>query len=1127
MIQFAIAAGVIVGASVVSWYYNQKTDEEKGRQERAWRERDDIRDSFHRATSSENARFSDERRNQAQRHRKLLLNEIKENSTKVSPISEGLTELYNVLKDEIIADTTSPYRRSALQREYSRTQDAQVRLEEYKKYLDFEKRLIEQCWNNEDYDGLINLNVSEPLLPMEWLYPGKLLIVELKDIGTSLPKFSHRLLFSRNREQQQALALNIGDEFPILVESSGKIDGDFWGCVAKGLAFYNHIQSVMPVEMTIERFLPKDRAYRGSLFNGVMTVDLPEMKLLNPDLRCVPGQRVEVFFDRFDATLSGDPSRKPNNRGRLPPVTVSAKPPSLMGENELQLYITVDENQLSSITDDNFFSEDTNWTLLDFNYETQEVLLAKSNVQVTCCPTSYKDGLEVIQVRQKQTPQIGVDLPFDFLLVSQELNPQELFSWPYGIEQFYDFASQACIDKDAATERLQQVEFFKRWQHVINYQKQHESERSVELSAILLPLESRQQRLVIPREAYWDSEATETVGSLFKQIEKSNGSLNPMYCCRIYRWSHEKESYIPALKMERRNDVTYNLTTDGDFEVDGHFFLPRDGAEIVMFKFVVSLPNSSLQRQQQALDALFEDRMVEPRLKDIFLSPKSYQPQYINYWLNDDINWHGNLTKSQKEVVSTALSAKHIAMVQGPPGTGKTTTIVEMLYQLVTHNPNQRILVVSQQNTAVDNAITKFKKEFPQLISSSVNIVRIGNPDKLDDAMAENHFDTLYQDFLDERIQHVNQTAHLFEGGMQESAYEWAALLRQMQSASDNRRVSDEFFTAMLVDKNLIGATCVGLAARKAGVDHLDFDVAIVDEAGRATVPELLIPLLRSRKAILIGDHHQLPPSIAPVLRDDSAKEEMAFLKDTFLESSFFEVLYEQLPDECTASLKEQFRMASPIGDLVAELFYTRNGERQLFNGKGETTDTSDFTYPECLRWVDVKGKQNRPKNSTSIENFDEAKAICTFLQELAIKQRKPIDVAVITPYGAQKRRIRQLLIKGGIHQQHIKLGNLNIKVDTVDSFQGSEAELVCYSTVRTKGSLQFLLDRKRLNVACSRAQENLVFFGHRNVLEKWKPRAGEKNFFSEIIKRAKVIPYRSNEAKKKRDKTFSQVEMT
>src|SRR5690606_1075409 len=73
----------------------------------------------------------------------------------------------------------------------------------------------------------------------------------------------------------------------------------------------------------------------------------------------------------------------------------------------------------------------------------------------------------------------------------------------------------------------------------------------------------------------------------------------------------------------------------------------------------------------------------------------------------------------------------------------------------------------------------------------------------------------------------------------------------------------------------------------------------------------------------------------------------------------------------------------------------------------------------------------------------------------------------------------------------------------TIDAFQGSEATIVCYSTVRSHGNLKFLLDKKRLNVACSRAQQHLVFFGHKDFLKNWRPQKTEINLFKEIIDRS------------------------
>lgn len=1131
MIPLFIAAGaVMLTASAVAWLYDKKTEEEKSRQNNAYKERDNYRSDFNSKSQNEKQGFSEEQKKQASKYKSLMLTEIKQLSKKIAPISDAIDQLFQVIQLEMNAETTSPYRRSALLREYSRTQDAKTRLDEYGIYLNFEKQRVDRLWKQQQFTKLMKLELADALLPLEWLYEGKLVLADLTDIGKPLPNFKHRLIFSGNREQQQALAVSYGDDFPVLVVRKGeRNDGAFFGCVAKGICFHDHIRANEPVEMRVERYLPKDKAYHGTLFGNMVHVQLPEMNLLHPSLRCINGQSVPVYFDAYDSILKSNPSRKCNFKGRVPSPSVSAKPPAFIGQDELEIYIETEEQQLNSITDDQFYDDHNQWTLLDNDIGTKEITLGKATVRVQCIPSSDLDGLCVTKISQCLTAQVGVDLPFDFILASKSLGPSKYFSWPYGLEQMYTFASQALINSDTVQQRIKQVEFFKRWQRVIEYQKKMESERGVEFDFTPELLERHNYRLLITQSQIQQAAVDDrSIITLVKEIENS-GYLSFAYSCRLMVWDKERGDYLPAIDKHRVNQTVFSVTKAGALEIRTPLIEKFNNISFnkeQKFKLLISLPNAALQRQQQALNALFEDRMVEPALKDIFLSPGSYQPQHLGQWQKQDIIWKDNLTESQKEVVTKALSAKHIAMVQGPPGTGKTTTIVEMLYQLISHNPKQRILVVSQQNTAVDNAINKFKKKYPQLIAESVGIVRVGNPDKIDAGMGENHFDKVYEDFLADQSRYINSKIQTMDSEAKRSAsYQWAALLREMEAKVGSKKVSDEFFSLMLSDKNLIGATCVGLAGRKAGVDHLYFDLAIVDEAGRATVPELLIPLLRSKKAILIGDHHQLPPSIAPVLRDDSAIKEMGFLKETFLENSFFEVLFDQLPPACTASLKEQFRMSPPIGDLVADLFYTKNGQRQLFNGAGDKFDNSAYAVKDCLVWHDVIGKQKRPKNSTSIENIEEAIVITDFLQNIARKQTTLIDVAVITPYGAQKRRIRQMLCKGGAGSNLIKLGKLSIKVDTVDSFQGSEAELVCYSTVRTFGSLEFLLDKKRLNVACSRAKQSLVFFGHSQHLKKWIPKKDEINLFVEILGRAKFVKTTRNNSELNQSNKFQSKE--
>ena len=1117
MIHFVIGGAVILTAAAVSWLYNQKTDDELRRQDHAYRERDDIRSKYQYASDQSRENYIIQRREQALSYKNLLLREIDIHAKKVQPIVNAYNELFEIIYSEINADSTSPYRKSALRKEYARLDDAKLRIVEYAKYLEYERTKIAELWAKDQYDWLLQRNIPDALLPLGWLYLGKLLIVDFSDMNKPIEGSRHILNFtgfSGDAEKQQALALHYGKEFPILVVKSQ--GNRFFGCVAKGIASHDYIRLNRPLEIVVERFINGKQQYLCSYFDGLGSASLPTQNLIHTSLRCIPGQRLEVYFDSFDATLTHDPFGKNIDGKKLPPPSLSEKAPSVLGYDELELYIEIDDNHLLKIpADSSFFDTDTYWSFLSFELNDYSIRLAKGQVEVECELTETLDGLRVKNVFIHQKPQIGTDLPFEFILITAELNGSDLFGWKYGIEQLLNFVSQLTISSTLAFERAKQIEFFKRWQHVVEYQRRQESERSVDFECIPIINQDKNTHYQLKIDNSIIQAATvndSSVYSFMNDIEKSD-SAHFFHSCRLLIWDEFQAKYIPAVARKRLNKISY-LLEQGSILIDAPLFSYQkfDFSKSYKFRLTITKPNAALQRQQQSLDAFFEDRLIEPRLKEIFLAPNAYTADVIPKWQDDNINWSSKLTRSQRDAVKTALSAKHIAMIQGPPGTGKTTVIVEMLYQILNDNPKQRILVVSQQNTAVDNAIVKFKEKHPNLVSNGVNVVRVGNLTKIADEIVEDHFDTIFEQFIDSCLTKSLNIVNSLEDVKLDALYEWRALLTYIKETKGQHNVSDEFFTTMLMDKNIIGATCVGLAARKAGVDHLSFDVAIIDEAGRATVPELLIPLLRSKKAILIGDHHQLPPSIAPVLREDSAKEEMSFLEETFLEYSFFEMLFEQLPKACTAQLTEQFRMAEPIGNLVARLFYSKDRENQLTNGSKDKLDTRDFAEPDCLMWVDVWGKQQKPHGTTSFENHAEAKAIQSYLINLSNRFTRKIDVAVITPYGAQKRLIRKLLQPYGTGQI-INVGTLSIKVDTVDSFQGSEAELVCYSTVRTHGSLQFILDKKRLNVACSRAKENLIFFGNKKHLESQE--SDGKNLYPVIISCAEKYAWRNSKISK------------
>ncbi|HRH75892.1 MAG TPA: AAA domain-containing protein, partial [Cellvibrionaceae bacterium] len=218
---------------------------------------------------------------------------------------------------------------------------------------------------------------------------------------------------------------------------------------------------------------------------------------------------------------------------------------------------------------------------------------------------------------------------------------------------------------------------------------------------------------------------------------------------------------------------------------------------------------------------------------------------------------------------------------------------------------------------------------------------------------------------------------------------------------------------------------------------------------------------------------------------------------------SFFERLHSQLPASSKYFLSEQFRMPRDIGNLVGEMFY-KNADGLTILTNGQIKDESNFLFSEAIAWIDVPGAQEQ--EGTSKKNMHEVTAITDFIRTMKAKgtDRKNIEVAIITPYSAQRRAIRKAVskISDSTNDGVYNVGSLNIKIDTVDSFQGSEADIVLYSVVRTKGDLSFILDWRRLNVACSRAKENLFFFGHIQFLRHKRVQDEERNLFFEILSR-------------------------
>ncbi|GAA8148241.1 hypothetical protein NP05227_05550 [Helicobacter pylori] len=161
------------------------------------------------------------------------------------------------------------------------------------------------------------------------------------------------------------------------------------------------------------------------------------------------------------------------------------------------------------------------------------------------------------------------------------------------------------------------------------------------------------------------------------------------------------------------------------------------------------------------------------------------------------------------------------------------------------------------------------------------------------------------------------------------------------------------------------------------------------------------------------------------------------------------------------------------------------------YQKNGVIKNTSQFYDPKnIIRWINVEGEHQLEKTSSyNSYNKDQVQKIIELLEQI---NRTLNQIGIITPYNAQKRRLRSEVEKYGFKNFD------ELKIDTVDAFQGEEADIIIYSTVKTCGNLSFLLDSKRLNVAISRAKENLIFVGKKSFFENL--RSDEKNIFSAIL---------------------------
>lgn len=359
----------------------------------------------------------------------------------------------------------------------------------------------------------------------------------------------------------------------------------------------------------------------------------------------------------------------------------------------------------------------------------------------------------------------------------------------------------------------------------------------------------------------------------------------------------------------------------------------------------------------------------------------------------------------------------------------------------------------------------------------------------------------------------------------QKMQLQWKELLEQATEHD-----LDEIRKLYVKHANVIGTTCVASANKEFMDNYPIFDVVIIDEVSKATPPELLLPMLKGKKVVLVGDHHQLPPLIGDdtfeetletVLKESDTFEEKREL-EKLLEESLFERLYKNLPSSNKKMLAIQYRMHEKIMRTIAPFY--QNGKESLQCGLPDSDAARDHKLEsnwvrrdEHLLWIDVPNKpsffEQRMKEGASLFNEAELSVVRNMLVDLNEAAAKAKEqgtmnadelksVGVISFYAEQVKRINRLI------EHELNLPHLHIRTGSVDKFQGMEMDVILVSMVRNNdnkyGDIGFAKDYRRLNVALSRARELLVLIGSTEMFTQRPKKEETKKMYQQLLQTVK-----------------------
>jgi superfamily I DNA and/or RNA helicase len=600
----------------------------------------------------------------------------------------------------------------------------------------------------------------------------------------------------------------------------------------------------------------------------------------------------------------------------------------------------------------------------------------------------------------------------------------------------------------------------------------------------------------------------------------------------------------------------------------------------------ISKQEEEKKRQLEAIRKVEYNDVQNRDLIHYVFNPTDLQGKYLEFqeltkvYQTDEKGSDFVYSFNQQKAILNAIYREPLTIIQGPPGTGKTTVITEIVFQILNRNPDAKILITSQTNDAVDNVLDNLlAKEFPIVRLSGIRKPKVSlqkhtlerkiegwkeevrkkteanwKPYKeqfkkalekeniillpIFEILSSNKQWKVKKQQIEKMLERFNTFKGLEKSLTSETEFitsinsfvkvnfeeyflkqqihnDWLATI---SSLDENSNINQKLIDSIRV----IGATTNHIASKKYEKYNFEFDYVIMDESGKATTAEALIPIVLAEKLILVGDHRQLRPMLTANrevenwLRNEHKKDaEDLEWDDYFNRQSLFEQVITKIDDDFKSQLEECRRSSKDQVLLTSKCFYEPFGDEPIkpVERPQDKEHNLDLKIDSSIVFLDIGNSyKSEIDGNGSSRNKLSAELIPELLNSLdRFEKVKNYTIGVITGYSAQVREIRKVVRNKVDYRKLKNVKSNNVVISVIDKFQGLEKDIIIFDLVRSQQqTLGFLSNANRINVALSRQKKLLIIVGNLDsILSAKTPKSLEnsnqkpalKKYLSELKK--------------------------